>query len=97
MGDEAEIRFQRLDASGVPVGEPLGVRGAVRVTPPDDDEYMAVRATDLVGKEMLHDTLGRAVGRRDGGFVVVDYPDAGPFCRTHIRADTWVRIKRSTS
>ncbi len=100
MGDEAEfrdaqVRIARLDDNGMP-GETFPVRAVeLRVVPPDDDEYVAVRAVDLVGKTMTRtDTLGKATARLDGGFVVIEYEDGPSYHRTLIRADAWVLVKR---
>ena len=66
---------------------------SVGVTPPDEDGTVLVRAADLVGRELVSTDDGtRAVARRDGNFVVVDFPDRGPFHRFTILADLMVRI-----
>lgn len=88
MGDEAEIRTDRSARFSGRIVD-------VRVIPPDDDEYVAIRATDLVGKELQRtDDLGPATARLDHGFVVIEYPGLGPFHRTLIREEAWVRVKR---
>ena len=97
MGDEAESRFH---AKGVHAVRYDGLDltpyvADVRVIPPDDDEHVAVRAVDLVGKTMTRtDTLGKATAHLDGGFVVIQYENEPPWARTLIRADAWVRVKR---
>lgn len=65
----------------------------VGVTPSAHDETVLVCAADLVGRPLVSTEDGtRAVARRDGNFVVVDFPDRGPFHRFTIHADLMVRI-----
>jgi hypothetical protein len=68
----------------------------VRVIPPDDDEFVTVRALDLVGKTMAcTDVLGAtATAHLDGGFVVIQYDGMPSYRRTLIRSDAHVRVKR---
>ena len=65
----------------------------VDVTPSVHDETVLVRAADLVDRPLVSiDDGTRAVARRDGNFVVVDFPDRGPFHRFTILANAMVRI-----
>jgi len=101
MGAEAEfrdaqMRIARLDESGAP-GPWVPVRHVeFRVVPPDDDEWVTVRADDLVGMRLSSTEVPglTAVARREGGFVVIQYEDGPSYHRTLIRADAWVRVKR---
>lgn len=66
------------------------------VTPGEDDGLVTLRATELVGRELVSTEDGtRAVAREDGDFVVVEFPDRGRFHRFTIRGDAWIRIHRA--